>query len=125
MKSIIADFDCLYQKRRPVSFGLRLSTAGRSALSSTTTADFLTSELRRCRGGARPAQGCISSEPITISVAVITGLVGAYKAYTEYEIAIVKAQAEQKVVPMKTEAVAKGKRVASLRRKSAYSTFMS
>ncbi len=54
------------------------------------------------------------AEPITIGIAVITGLVGAYKAYTEYKTAVVKAQAEQKATPAKTEEVAKGEKVAEV-----------
>jgi len=51
---------------------------------------------------------------ITIATAVITGLVGAYKAYTEYKAAVVKAQAEQKAAPAKTEEAAKGEQVATV-----------
>jgi hypothetical protein len=54
------------------------------------------------------------AEPITIGIAVITGLVGAYKAYAEYKAAVVKAQAEQKAAPAKTEDVAKGEQVAQV-----------
>jgi|SRR5215213_9273983 len=54
------------------------------------------------------------AEPITIGIAIITGLVGAYKAYTEYKAAVVKAQAEQKVAPAKTEEAAKGEQVAQV-----------
>jgi hypothetical protein len=54
------------------------------------------------------------AEPITIGVAVITGLVGAYKAYTEYKAAVVKAQAEQKPEPDKSEEAAKGQQVADI-----------
>ena len=52
--------------------------------------------------------------PITIGIAVITGLVGAYKAYTEYKAAVAKAQAEQQAAPAKTEEVAKGEKVAQV-----------
>jgi len=54
------------------------------------------------------------ADPITIGVAVITGLVGAYKAYTEYKAAVVKAQAEQQVAPAKSGEVAKGEQVATV-----------
>jgi hypothetical protein len=54
------------------------------------------------------------AEPITIGVAVITGLVGAYKAYTEYKAAAAKARAEQQAAPAKTEAAAKGQQVAEV-----------
>jgi hypothetical protein len=54
------------------------------------------------------------AEPITIGVAVITGLVGAYKAYTEYKAAVVKVQAEQQAAPAKIEEVAKGEQVAQV-----------
>jgi hypothetical protein len=54
------------------------------------------------------------ADPITIGVAVITGLVGAYKAYTEYKAAVVTAQAEQQAAPTKTEEAAKGEKVATV-----------
>jgi len=54
------------------------------------------------------------AEPITIGVAVITGLVGAYKAYTEYKAAVVKAQAEQKPAPAKDAEATKGEQVAQV-----------
>jgi hypothetical protein len=54
------------------------------------------------------------ADPITIGVAVITGLVGAYKAYTEYKAAVVTAQAAQQAAPAKTEDVAKGEQVAQV-----------
>jgi hypothetical protein len=54
------------------------------------------------------------ADPITIGVAVITGLVGAYKAYTEYKAAVVKAQSEQKAAPAKTDEAAKGEQVAQV-----------
>ena len=54
------------------------------------------------------------ADPITIGVAVITGLVGLYKAYTEYKAAVVKAQAEQKAAPAKTEEAARGEQVAAI-----------
>jgi len=54
------------------------------------------------------------ADPITIGVAVITGLVGAYKAYTEYKAAVLKAKAEQQAPPTKTEEAAKGEQVAQV-----------
>ncbi len=54
------------------------------------------------------------ADPITIGVAVITGLVGAYKAYTEYKAALVKAQAEQQAAPAKDAEAAKGEQVAQV-----------
>jgi hypothetical protein len=54
------------------------------------------------------------ADPITIGIAVITGLVGAYKAYTEYKAAVVKAQAEQQAAPAKTEEAAKGEQIAQV-----------
>lgn len=54
------------------------------------------------------------ADPITIGVAVITGLVGLYKAYTEYKAAVVKAQAEQKAAPAKTEEATQGEQVAGI-----------
>ena len=53
------------------------------------------------------------ADPITLGV-IITGLVGAYKAYTEYKAAVVKAQAEQKPAPAKTAEAAKGEQVAQV-----------
>ncbi len=52
------------------------------------------------------------ADPVTIGVAVITGLVGAYKAYTEYKAAVAKAKAEQQAAPAKTEEAAKGEQSA-------------
>lgn len=54
------------------------------------------------------------ADPITIGVAVITGLVGAYKAYAEYKATVVKAQAEQAAPPAKTAEAAKGEQVAQV-----------
>lgn len=54
------------------------------------------------------------AEPVTIAAAVITGLVGAYKAYAEYRAAVAKAKDEQKAEPAKTEEAAKGEQVAQL-----------
>src|SRR6266540_3881908 len=51
---------------------------------------------------------------ITIATAVITGLVGAYKAYTDYKAAVAKAKAEQQAAPAKTEEAAKGEQVAGV-----------
>ena len=45
---------------------------------------------------------------------IITGLVGAYKAYTEYKVAVVKDQAEQKAAPTKDAEAAKGEQVAQV-----------
>ncbi len=53
------------------------------------------------------------ADPITIGV-IITGLVGAYKAYTEYKAAVVKAQAEQKSAPAKSAEATKGEQAAPL-----------
>lgn len=53
------------------------------------------------------------ADPVTLGV-IITGLVGAYKAYTEYKAAVVKAQAEQKAAPAKTEEATKGEQVAQV-----------
>lgn len=49
------------------------------------------------------------TDPITLGV-IITGLVGAYKAYAEYRAAVAKAQAE----PAKSEAAAQGEQAAPL-----------
>jgi hypothetical protein len=54
------------------------------------------------------------AEPVTIAAAVITGLVGAYKAYTEYRAAVAKAKDEQQAEPAKSEEAAKGEQVAQL-----------
>lgn len=53
------------------------------------------------------------ADPVTLGV-IITGLVGAYKAYAEYKAAVVKAQAEQKPAPAKDAEVAKGEQTAPL-----------
>lgn len=52
-------------------------------------------------------------DPATLGV-IISGLVGAYKAYAEYKATVVKAQAEQKATPAKTEAATKGEQVAQV-----------
>jgi len=54
------------------------------------------------------------AEPITIGAAVITGLVGAYKAYTDYKAAVAKAEAEKKAAPTKDAEAAKGEQAAPL-----------
>ena len=54
------------------------------------------------------------AEPVTIAAVVITGLVGTYKAYTEYRAAVAKAKEEQKAEPAKTEAATKGEQVAEV-----------
>ena len=54
------------------------------------------------------------ADPITLGVAVITGLVGAYKAYTEYKAAVAKAKADLQAAPTKTEEAAKGEQVAEV-----------
>lgn len=53
------------------------------------------------------------ADPVTLGV-IITGLVGAYKAYADYKAAVVKAQAEQKPAPAKDAEVAKGEQVAQV-----------
>lgn len=53
------------------------------------------------------------TDPVTLGV-IITGLVGAYKAYTEYKAAVVKAEAEQKAAPAKAEEATKGEQAAPL-----------
>ena len=52
------------------------------------------------------------AEPITIGVAVITGLVNTYKAYIDYKTAVAKAQADK--APVRTEEVAKGEKIAEV-----------
>jgi Na+-transporting methylmalonyl-CoA/oxaloacetate decarboxylase gamma subunit len=52
------------------------------------------------------------AEPITIGTAVIAGLVAAYKAYTDYKAAVVKAEAEKAAAPAKSAEAAKGEQVA-------------
>jgi hypothetical protein len=53
------------------------------------------------------------ADPISLGV-IITGLVGAYKAYADYKAAVVKAQAEQQPAPAKSEDVTKGEQVAPI-----------
>lgn len=53
------------------------------------------------------------ADPVTLGV-IITGLVGAYKAYAEYKAAVVKADTEQKPAPAKTEEATKGEQAAPL-----------
>ncbi len=52
------------------------------------------------------------ADPITIGIAVITGLVSAYKAYTEYRAAVAKTGTA--AAPAKTEEVTKGEQVATV-----------
>lgn len=53
------------------------------------------------------------ADPVTLGV-IITGLVGAYKAYTEYKAAVAKLREKQDTPPSKGEAAAKGEQVAPL-----------
>jgi hypothetical protein len=53
------------------------------------------------------------AEPMTIGIAVITGLVGAYKAYTEYKAAVAKT-GEKEPAPAKSAEVVKGEQVAQV-----------
>jgi hypothetical protein len=53
------------------------------------------------------------ADPVTLGV-IITGLVGAYKAYTEYKATVVKAKAEKKAAPTKDAEAAKGEQAAPL-----------
>jgi hypothetical protein len=55
------------------------------------------------------------ADPVTLGV-IVTGLVGAYKAYADYKAAVTKTatKEEQKEPPEKTEPVAKGEQVAPL-----------
>lgn len=53
------------------------------------------------------------ADPVTLGV-IITGLVSAYTAYTTYKAAVVKAEAEQKPAPPKTEEVTKGEQAAPI-----------
>jgi len=54
------------------------------------------------------------AEPITIAGVVITGLVGAYKAYTEYRAAVGKAKEQGKPEPTKSEQAAQGEQAAPI-----------
>ncbi len=54
------------------------------------------------------------AEPITIASAVITGLVGGYKAYAEYKAAVAKTEEKQEPKPEKSEAAAKGEQAAPI-----------
>lgn len=54
------------------------------------------------------------AEPITIATAVITGLVGAYKAYTEYKAAVAKAETEKTPPPAKSPDAAQGEQAAPI-----------
>jgi len=51
---------------------------------------------------------------ITIATAVITGLVGAYKAYTEYKAAVAKAGAQKEAAPAQSAEAAQGEQAAPL-----------
>ena len=69
---------------------------------------------KRAAGANRGVQQRMGrmAEPITIATAVITGLVGAYKAYTEYKAAVAKAEEKQEPKPEKSEAATKGEQAA-------------
>jgi len=54
------------------------------------------------------------AEPILVATAVITGLAGAYKAYTEYKAATAKATEQKAPPPPKGEAAAKGEQAAPI-----------
>jgi len=54
------------------------------------------------------------AEPILVATAVITGLVGAYKAYTEYKAATAKATEQKVPPPPKGEAAAQGEQAAPI-----------
>ena len=54
------------------------------------------------------------AEPITVAGVVITGLVGAYKAYTEYKAAVGKAKEQGAPEPPKSEQAAKGEQAAPI-----------
>ena len=54
------------------------------------------------------------AEPITLAAAVITGLVGAYKAYTEYKAATFKATEAKAPPPAKSDDAAKGEQAAPI-----------
>jgi len=53
------------------------------------------------------------ADPVTLGV-IITGLVGAYKAYTDYKAAVAKTEAEKKAAPTKDAEAAKGEQAAPL-----------
>lgn len=53
------------------------------------------------------------TDPVTLGV-IITGLVGAYKAYTEYRAAVDKPRAEKAAEPPKTAEAATGEKVAAV-----------
>src|SRR5436305_11464842 len=53
------------------------------------------------------------ADPVTLGV-IITGLVGAYKAYTEYKAAVVKAEEKKEAAPTKSAEAAKGEQAAPL-----------
>ena len=54
------------------------------------------------------------AEPITLAAAVITGLVGAYKAYTEYKAATFKATEAKAPPPAKSDEAATGEQAAPI-----------
>jgi hypothetical protein len=53
------------------------------------------------------------ADPVTLGV-IITGLVGAYKAYADYKAAVAKAEAEKKAAPTKDAEAARGEQAAPL-----------
>ncbi len=53
------------------------------------------------------------ADPVTIT-ALITGLVGVYKAYAEYKATVAKADAKQAPAPAKSEQATKGEQTAPI-----------
>ena len=53
------------------------------------------------------------ADPVTLGV-IITGLVGAYKAYTEYKATVAKAEEKKEAAPAKSAEVTKGEQAAPL-----------
>jgi len=53
------------------------------------------------------------ADPVTLGV-IITGLVGAYKAYTEYKAATAKADEQKETAPTKSAEATKGEQAAPL-----------
>jgi hypothetical protein len=53
------------------------------------------------------------ADPVTLGV-IITGLVGAYKAYADYKAAVAKAAEQKQATPIKSAEAAKGEQAAPL-----------
>jgi hypothetical protein len=90
-----------YREHGPVTTRYRLSAIG-----------YFHTSAPQARIASFSKKGrAIMADPVTIA-AVITGLVGAYKAYTEYKAATAKATEKQEAAPEQSKEAKQGEAVA-------------